>query len=94
MDLALGKIDFVEVLQFGVLKTDPWYELLNAGLRVTGVAGSDFPGRLGVRDPWPRWLPLLGPERTAQQLRDRPVDVHARRYVGQRVDDARRCGVA
>ncbi|HYM12031.1 MAG TPA: CehA/McbA family metallohydrolase, partial [Bryobacterales bacterium] len=64
MDLALGHIDFVEVLQFSVLKTDAWYELLNAGLRVTGIAGSDFPVPLNNRKPWPRWLPLLGEERT------------------------------
>lgn len=63
MDVALGSIDFVEVLQFGVLKAEPWYELLNAGFRVTGVAGSDFPVSLN-RTPWPRELPLLGPERT------------------------------
>ena len=64
MDLALGSIDFIEVFQFGVLKTEPWYELLNAGLRVTGIAGSDFPVPLNTRKPWPRTLPLLGPERT------------------------------
>ena len=63
-DLALGNIDFVEVFQFGVLKTAEWYELLNAGLRVTGIAGSDFPVPLTRTKPWPRWLPLLGPERT------------------------------
>jgi hypothetical protein len=43
MDLALGHIDFVEVFQFGVLKTKEWYQLVNAGLQVTGIAGSDFP---------------------------------------------------
>jgi hypothetical protein len=64
MDLALGTIDFVEVFQFGVLKTDAWYQLLNAGLRVTGIAGSDFPVPLGNRKPWPQVVPLLGPERT------------------------------
>ncbi len=64
MDLALGRIDFVEVFQFGILKTEAWYELLNAGFRVTGIAGSDFPGPLGRMRPWPRWIPLLGPERT------------------------------
>lgn len=63
MDAALGNIDFVEVFQFGVLKTEAWYELLNAGLRVTGIAGSDFPVNLSGRRPWPNWLPLLGPER-------------------------------
>jgi hypothetical protein len=64
MDLALGNIDFVEVFQFGVLRTAEWYELLNAGLRVNGVAGSDFPVPLNRTRPWPRWVPLLGPERT------------------------------
>jgi hypothetical protein len=64
MDLALGAIDFIEVFQFGELKAEPWYELLNAGFRVTGIAGSDFPANLGRFKPWPRAIPLLGPERT------------------------------
>lgn len=64
MDLSLRNIDFVEVFQFGILKTEPWYEILNAGFRVTGVAGSDFPGNLTRYKPWPRAIPLLGPERT------------------------------
>jgi hypothetical protein len=66
MDLALGSVEFVEVFQFGRLKTAEWYELLNAGLRVTGVAGSDFPVALNnwTREKvWSRWMPLLGPER-------------------------------
>jgi hypothetical protein len=74
MDLALGAIDFIEVFQFGVLKADPWYELLNAGFRVTGVAGSDFPANLGRFKPWPRAIPLLGPERTLVKI-DADVDV-------------------
>lgn len=69
IDAALGGIDFVEVMQFSVLKTGPWYELLNAGLRVTGIAGSDFPVPLNNRRPWPLWLPLLGPERTLVKAR-------------------------
>jgi hypothetical protein len=64
MDLALGSIDFIEVFQFGILQDERWYELLNAGLRVTGIAGSDFPVPLNNRKPWPRSIPLLGPERT------------------------------
>jgi hypothetical protein len=64
LDAALGNLDFVEVLQFGALRDEAWYELWNAGLRVTGVAGSDFPVPLARRNPWPRWVPLLGPERT------------------------------
>jgi hypothetical protein len=63
MDLALGKLDFIELFQFGQLHTQPWYELLNAGFRATGLAGSDFPANVGRFDPWPRAFPLLGPER-------------------------------
>ena len=63
MNLAHDTIDFVEVFQFGVLKTAAWYELLNAGFRVVGLAGSDFPANLGRFESWPRVLPLLGPER-------------------------------
>jgi len=64
MDLALGNLDFLEVFQFGKLWTTEWYELLNAGFRVTGIAGSDFPVNLGRAAPWPKHIPLLGPERT------------------------------
>ena len=71
MDLALGNIDFTEVFQFGRLWTQEWYELLNAGFRVTGIAGSDFPVPLNRVKPWPRWLPLLGPERTLVKGRPR-----------------------
>ena len=54
LDLALGGIDFIEVFQFGELKADRWYELLNAGFRITGIAGSDFPANLSRFKPWPR----------------------------------------
>ncbi len=64
MDLALGKIDFIELFQFGQLHTQPWYELLNAGFRAVGLAGSDFPANIGRFETWPRAFPLLGPERT------------------------------
>ncbi|MBM3774882.1 MAG: hypothetical protein FJW37_06905 [Acidobacteria bacterium] len=63
MDLALGKFQFVELFQFGVLTVEPWYELLNAGFRIYGLAGSDFPANLPRLKPYPRWIPLLGPER-------------------------------
>ncbi|HUG81555.1 MAG TPA: CehA/McbA family metallohydrolase [Bryobacterales bacterium] len=62
MDLARKTLDFVELFQFGVLHTQSWYELLNAGFRVVGLAGSDFPANLRPED-WPRIFPLLGPER-------------------------------
>src|SRR4029453_5079795 len=64
MDLALGSIDFVEVFQFGLLKSEPWYEILNAGFRVTGAGASAFPANLSRFKPWPRAISLLGPERT------------------------------
>jgi len=63
MDPALGNLDFLEVFQFGKLWTAEWYELLNAGFRVPGVAGSDFPVPLERAVPWPKYMPLLGPER-------------------------------
>lgn len=68
MNLARNTIDFVEVFQFGNLALNKWYELLNAGFRVVGLAGSDFPVSLIVSRPleggWPRSIPLLGPERS------------------------------
>ena len=70
MNLAHDTLDFVEVFQFGVLKTAEWYQLLNAGFRVVGLAGSDFPANLGRFESWPRALPLLGPERAL--VRSRP----------------------
>ena len=64
MDLALGTIDFAEVFQSGLLRMDEWYQILNAGFHLTGIAGSDFPVSINNRSPWPRVIPLLGPERT------------------------------
>jgi len=69
MDLVLGRLHFIELFQFGVLATEPWYELLNAGFRITGLAGSDFPGHLRRLNPYPRWIPLLGPERALVKAR-------------------------
>ena len=43
MDAPLGLVDFVEILQFGVLGTDIYYDLLNLGFRIAPAAGSDFP---------------------------------------------------
>ncbi|MBS1829669.1 MAG: CehA/McbA family metallohydrolase [Acidobacteria bacterium] len=66
MDVALGSLQFTEVFQFGKLWKDEWYEILNAGFKLTGVAGSDFPvalNRWTSEKQWSRWLPLLGPER-------------------------------
>lgn len=64
MNLALNTLDFVEVMQYALIKTPGWYELLNAGFRVTGTAGCDWPDPTDHFIPWERNLPLLGPERT------------------------------
>jgi hypothetical protein len=66
MDVALGSLHFTEIFQFGKLWKEEWYEILNAGFKLTGVAGSDFPvalNRWTSERQWSRWLPLLGPER-------------------------------
>ncbi len=63
MNLAHNEIDFIELFQFGVLHTEEWYQLLNAGFRIVGLAGSDFPANAGRLNPWPHAVPLLGPER-------------------------------
>ncbi len=47
VDVPLGAVDFVEILQDGILATELWYEFLNLGLRLIPTAGSDFP-YLGV----------------------------------------------
>jgi hypothetical protein len=75
MNLALNQLDFVEVMQYALIKMKPWYksigwyELLNAGFRVVGTAGCDFPDPTDHFIPWPRALPLLGPERTLVKAR-------------------------
>ncbi|MEE9229164.1 MAG: CehA/McbA family metallohydrolase [Acidobacteriota bacterium] len=43
LDVPFGVVDFVEILQDGLLRTDLWYEFLNLGYELTPVAGSDFP---------------------------------------------------
>jgi hypothetical protein len=43
MDVPVGAVDFVEVLQDGVLETELWYAFLNLGFRLIPTAGSDFP---------------------------------------------------
>lgn len=47
VDVPLGAVDFVEILQDGILATELWYDFLNLGFRLTPTAGSDFP-YLGV----------------------------------------------
>jgi hypothetical protein len=43
MNVPRGKVDFVELMQFGQLGTDLYYEFLNLGFALTASAGSDVP---------------------------------------------------
>ena len=43
IDVPLGAVDFVEILQDGVLETGLWYDFLNLGFKLIPTAGSDFP---------------------------------------------------
>ena len=43
LDVPLGAVDFLEVMQDGILATELWYDFLNLGFRLIPTAGSDFP---------------------------------------------------
>ncbi len=43
LDVPLGAVDFVEILQDGTLSTALWYDFLNLGFALVPTAGSDFP---------------------------------------------------
>ena len=43
LDVPLGVVDFIEVMQYGELATSYWYDFLNLGFNVAPSAGSDFP---------------------------------------------------
>lgn len=43
IDVPLGVVDFVELLQDGALETELWYDYLNLGFKLIPMAGSDFP---------------------------------------------------
>ena len=60
LDTVLGQVDFFEIANTHLYKTDAWYRLLNCGFIVPPVAGTDLPN-FGFRDPW---QPLLGEVRT------------------------------
>ncbi|HEY6640949.1 CehA/McbA family metallohydrolase [Povalibacter sp.] len=60
LDVPLGLVSFLEVLQRGEINTEPWFDFLNLGYRIAPAAGSDVPygARLGdvrsyvkVREP-------------------------------------------
>ena len=43
LDVALGIVDFAEILQMGMINTDYYYDFLNLGYKMLPAAGSDFP---------------------------------------------------
>ena len=43
LDVPLGAVDFVEMLQMGMLNTRYLYDFLNLGYRILPAAGSDYP---------------------------------------------------
>ena len=43
INIPRSKVDFVEILQVGVLGTEIYYEILNLGFELTASAGSDTP---------------------------------------------------
>lgn len=66
VEAALGKLDFVESVQFTCfLGTPVWYRLLNCGLRLATTGGSDFPFSTDMLAPW---YPNLGLDRTYVQI--------------------------
>jgi hypothetical protein len=53
-DVALGKVDYIEVLGFSDHKStaDVWYKLLNCGFHLPAAAGTDFMGNFAsLRGP-------------------------------------------
>lgn len=61
VEAALGKLDFLEIIQFNQYLGYPyWYALLNCGIRLPCVAGSDWPWSMPLAD----WYGGLGTDRT------------------------------
>ena len=61
LDVPFGLVDLIEVAQAG-LRTDPWYDFLNLGFRLTPVAGSDWP-----------YINVIGTVRSYVQVPDGPL---------------------
>ena len=66
IEAALGKVDFVEVMQFNMFfGYHFWRELLNCGIKLPCTGGSDFPFGHDLLAPW---YPNLGLDRTYVQI--------------------------
>lgn len=73
VEAALGKLDFLEIMQFNQYFGYPyWYALLNCGIRLPCVAGSDWPWSKPLAD----WYGGLGTDRTYVKS-SRPGDYRA-----------------
>ncbi|MCZ7643737.1 MAG: CehA/McbA family metallohydrolase [Planctomycetota bacterium] len=68
VEAALGKLDFLEIIQFNSYVGYPyWYALLNCGITMPCVAGSDWPWS----KPLASWFGGLGTDRTYVQTGSR-----------------------
>jgi len=43
LDMPFGLVDFAEVMQWGNVNTETWFDFLNLGYKLTPSAGSDYP---------------------------------------------------
>ena len=66
VEAALGKLDFVENIQFNMFYGCVfWYRLLNCGIPLSCTGGSDVPFSASLLAPW---YPNLGLDRTYAQI--------------------------
>jgi len=71
VEAALGKLDFLEIIQFNQFLGFPyWYALLNCGIRLPCVAGSDWPWVVSLSD----WHSGIGNDRTFVRTEDGAQD--------------------
>ena len=91
VDVALGKVDYIEVLGFSDHRTtaDVWYRLLNLGVRLPAAAGTDAMANVRARIVVPSNLRVVtsGNEVSRRPVRER--DGH----VGDRVEITVHAGV-
>lgn len=74
IEAALGKLDFLEIIQFNRYLGYPyWYALLNCGIRMPAVAGSDWPWATTLAD----WYSGVGSDRTYVQVEGEKKDYRA-----------------
>lgn len=70
-DVALGKVDYIEVLGFSDHKStaEVWYKLLNCGFRLPTAAGTDFMGNYAsLRGP-------VGLNRVYAEMKPGPLEI-------------------